>query len=232
MKQLVARAIVLSRTDFGEADRIITFLTPDNGKLRLIARGVRRAKSRLAGGIELFSVSDITYMMGKSGRDGLGTLISARLDTHYGHIVQDILRVQLGYDLIKLLHKITEDEPESDYFDLLQQAFAGLNGDLDVDVIRLWFMAQLLRLSGSSPNLATDTAGAKLVADALYNFDFDSMAFAPHPAAHLSAAHIKVMRLLFNMPDLATLRQIQGIAHLLPDIAPLLHAMRQTYLRV
>jgi len=82
MKQLVARAIVLSRTDFGEADRIITLLTPDQGKVRLVARGVRRAKSKIAGGIELFSISDITYMTGKGD---LGTLISARLDRHYGN---------------------------------------------------------------------------------------------------------------------------------------------------
>ena len=229
MKQLVARAIVLSRTDFGEADRIITLLTPDKGKVRLVARGVRRAKSKIAGGVELFSISDITYMTGKGD---LGTMISARLDVHYGNIVKDITRVQLGYELIKQLHRITEDEPEADYFDLLQQAFAGLDGDLEVNVIRLWFLAQLLRLSGSSPNLATDTNGVTLTAHTLYNFDFDSMAFATHPAARFSAAHIKVLRLLFNMPDLATLRQVQGIAALLPDIAPLLDAMRQTYLRV
>lgn len=229
MKQLVARAIVLSRTDFGEADRIITLLTPDKGKLRLVAKGVRRAKSKLAGGVELFSVSDITYMM---GRGDLGTMISARLDKHYGHIVQDITRVQLGYELIKLLHKITEDEPEVDYFDLLQQGFAGLDGDIDVDVIRLWFLAQLLRLSGSSPNLATDTTGAVLAADQNYTFDFESMAFSSEPAGPFNAAHIKVMRLLFNVTELATLRQVQGITQLLPDIAPLLHAMRQTYLRI
>lgn len=229
MKQLVARAIVLSRTDFGEADRIITLLTPDKGKVRLIARGVRRAKSKIAGGIELFSISDITYM---SGKGDLGTMISARLDIHYGNIVKDITRVQLGYELIKQLHRITEDEPEADYFDLLHQAFAGLDGDLEVDVIRLWFLAQLLRLSGSSPDLATDTDGQALQADTLYNFDFDGMAFAMHPAARFSAAHIKVLRLLFNMPDLAVLRQVRGIAALLPDIAPLLDTMRQTYLRV
>jgi DNA repair protein RecO (recombination protein O) len=232
VKQLVARAIVLSRTDYSEADRIITLLTPDKGKVRLVARGVRRPKSRLAGGIELFSISDITYMQGKGGQDSLGTLISARLDTHYGHIVQDITRVRLGYELIKQLHKITEDNPEDDYFDLLQQAFAALDGDLSTDIISLWFLAQLLRLSGSSPNLATDTSGQPLQASTLYNFDFDSMAFDTHPSAQFSSAHIKVMRLLFNVTELATLRQVQGIIELLPDIAPLLHTMRQTYLRI
>ncbi|MEO7364287.1 MAG: DNA repair protein RecO [Candidatus Saccharimonadales bacterium] len=229
MKQLVARAIVLSRIDYGEADRIITLLTPDAGKLRLMARGVRRPKSKLAGGIELFSVSDITYIMGKGD---LGTLISARLDRHYRHIVRDITRVQLGYELIKQLHKITEDNPEEDYFDLLQQSFAGLDSDLDTDIIRLWFLAQLLRLSGSSPNLATDNQGRTLEVGVLYSFDFDSMAFDTHPSAQLSSAHIKVMRLLFNVTELASLRQVQGISLLLPDVSPLLHTMRQNYLNI
>jgi DNA repair protein RecO len=229
VKQIVTRAIVLSRTDYGEADRIITLLTPEYGKLRMMARGVRKAKSKLAGGIELFSVSDITYMPGKGD---LGTLVSARLDQHYGQIVQDINRVQLGYELIKLLHKITEDEPEPEYFALLQQAFAGLNSDIDLDLLRLWFLAQSLRLGGSTPNLVTDTDGEPLQSDTVYNFDFDSMAFATHPAAQFKASHIKVLRILFHVSELNTVRQVQGTTDLLPDIAPLLHTMRQTYLRV
>ncbi|MDB5181251.1 MAG: repair protein RecO, partial [Candidatus Saccharibacteria bacterium] len=113
MKQITTTAIILSRTDFGEADRILTLLTPDHGKLRLIAKGVRRIKSKLAGGIELFSVSDIVYI---KGRGDIGTLISTRLIRHYGKIVSDVTRTMLGYDLIKMLNKATEDEPEDDYF--------------------------------------------------------------------------------------------------------------------
>src|SRR4051812_43718179 len=102
MKQILTSGIVLKRTNYGEADRIITFLTPDHGKIRLIAKGVRRVKSKLAGGIELFSVSHLTYIEGKRE---IGTLISTRLEKHYGDIVKDIDRVQLGYELIKLLDK-------------------------------------------------------------------------------------------------------------------------------
>jgi DNA repair protein RecO (recombination protein O) len=109
VNQILTRGIVLSRTDYGEADRILTLLTPDQGKIRLIAKGVRKIKSKLAGGIELFSVSDVTFIR---GRGDIGTLVSARLDTHYGTIVKDIERVQLGYDLIKQINKSTEDQPE------------------------------------------------------------------------------------------------------------------------
>ena len=71
MNQLTTQGIVLRRTDFGEADRILTVLTPANGKLSLMARGARRSKSKLAGGIELFSTSDLVYIQGKSDLGGL-----------------------------------------------------------------------------------------------------------------------------------------------------------------
>ncbi|MDO8591465.1 MAG: DNA repair protein RecO, partial [bacterium] len=65
MNRYVTQGIVLSRTDFGEADRILTFLTNDHGKVRAIAKGVRKSKSKLAGGIELFSISDLTLIIGR-----------------------------------------------------------------------------------------------------------------------------------------------------------------------
>src|SRR5688572_14550778 len=123
MNQIVTTAIILGRTDYGEADRIITLLTPDHGKLRLLAKGVRRVKSKLAGGIELFSISSITFV---KGRGDIGTLISTRLNKHYRQIVTDLDRTMVGYDLIKQLNKITEDEPEPEYFDLLKQVFEAL----------------------------------------------------------------------------------------------------------
>src|SRR5690242_5205855 len=166
MQQQVTTAIVLARTNFGEADRILTFITPEYGKLRLMARGVRKVKSKLAGGIELFSVSDITFVQ---GRGEIGTLISARLLKHYGHIVSGIERVQLGYDLIKLLNRTIEDEAEKAYFELLEQAFQALDGLANSDeLVRTWFTAQLLRLGGRMPNLQTDSFGEKLDPHAVY----------------------------------------------------------------
>ena len=44
-------AIVLSRFDFGEADRILTLITPGSGKLKAIAKGIRRPTSRIGGSL-------------------------------------------------------------------------------------------------------------------------------------------------------------------------------------
>jgi DNA repair protein RecO (recombination protein O) len=225
MKQLVTRAIILARIDYGEADRILTLLTPEYGKLRLMAKGVRRVKSKLAGGIELFSVSEITFIRGKSD---LGTLASTRLIKHYGHIVEDLERTMTGYDLIKQLHKLTEDEAEVEYFDLLQASFEALDDPgIPLPVVRLWFAAQLLRHGGHTPNLQTDTTGAKLQPDRLYDFSFDNMAFmaAPEGVGRYGASHIKLLRLVFAGHAPKTIAAVQGSASLLPSLVALVDAM-------
>jgi DNA repair protein RecO (recombination protein O) len=228
MNQLVTTAIVLARTDYGEADRIVTVLTPTDGKLRLIAKGVRRVKSKLAGGVELFSVADITYIR---GRGEVGTLVSARLRTHYGHIVQDIDRTMLGYDLIKQLNRETEDEPELDYFELLEQAFAALDdSNLSLDLIRLWFVAQLLRLSGHTPNLTHDVSGAKLSAEQTYEFSYDDQSFVVRPDGNFGADDIKFLRLVFGGNQPAVLAKITGATELVERAMPLVNFMRQQYI--
>jgi DNA repair protein RecO (recombination protein O) len=231
MKQLTAEAIILSRTDFGEADRILTVLTPQYGKLCVLARGVRKVKSKLAGGIELFSVSEIAFI---KGRGDIDTLVSTRLVTHYGHIVEDLERTMLAYELIKQLNRITEDETEAEYFTLMQQAFAALDDStIPLLLIQLWFSAQLLRLGGFTPNLQTDTHGEKLLPGSRYDFSFESVCFdVSGGQGRFTADHIKLLRLLFAGHQPKTLAAVQGSAQLLPAILPLVTTMRQTYLQV
>jgi DNA repair protein RecO (recombination protein O) len=232
MKQLVTTGIILRRTDYGEADRILSVLTPDQGKLRLMAKGVRRIKSKLAGGIELFSVSHVTYIQSRKDPNGIHTLISARLIKHYGNIVKDIQRTMLGYDLIKRLDKATEDEPETEYFGLLEQAFEALdNPAINLDLVRLWFLMQLLRLGGHAPNLQTDDRGGKLSPESRYSFSFDDMAFAPTPHGPFTANHIKFSRLGFAGHPPKALGQVQGSTELAIGLLPLVQTMAQTHIR-
>ncbi|MDB5175293.1 MAG: repair protein RecO [Candidatus Saccharibacteria bacterium] len=230
MNHIQTKGIILSRTDYGEADKIITLLTPDHGKLRMMARGVRRIKSKSAGGIELFSVSDISYI---KGRGELGTLVSARLLRHYGDIVKDVNRTMLGYDLIKQLHRATEDEPEPEYFDLLERAFISLNNpDISLDLIRVWFEGQLIKLGGHTPNLFTDINGEKLSPDQTYSFDYDAMAFDASETGSLGANHIKCLRLCFGVNDPQILHQVQGITAILPELATIIKTALNTFIRV
>jgi len=225
MKQLVTSAIVLSRTDYGEADRIVSVLTPDHGKLRLMAKGVRRVKSKLAGGIELFSVSTITFVR---GRGEIGTLVSTRLSRNYGNIVKDLARTQVGYDCLKRLNKATEDAAEPAYFALLEHIFDALNDySVSTEIVQLWFAMQLLSLAGHEPNLHTDTAGNSLQLEQTYAFDTEHMAFVPHSAGHFSARHIKFLRLGFAGYTPKTLAQVQGAAELVDVCVPLVELLQR-----
>ena len=230
MKQLLTQGIILSRTDYGEADRIITLLTPDYGKLRLMAKGVRKVKSKLAGGIELFSISHITFLQGKND---LGTLVSTRLISHYGNIVKDIQRVQLGYDLIKMLNKATEDEPEEEYFQLLQQGFVALDDSaIPTELIQVWFQAQLIKLAGHKPNLQTDAAGNAMDPSEKYDFSYDDMAFRLRASGRFTANGIKFLRLLFSGSSPAALAKVQGSTELIASTRPLVSTMFTSQIRL
>lgn len=230
MNQLRTRGIVLTRIDFGEADRIITVLTPDHGKLSLIAKGVRRVRSKLAGAIELFSISEIVYV---PGRGNLSTLISARLIKHYGKIVENIDRTMLGYDLLKLLNKVTEDAPEEAYFMLLDQALAALDEPLlPTELVRIWFSAQLLRLAGHTPNLTTAVDGMALSSGSQYDFDFEAVAFRESEAGKFGTNEIKFLRLLFTDVTPKTLSSIEGVGAYASALDAFMVMLRQNHLRV
>jgi recombinational DNA repair protein (RecF pathway) len=141
--------------------------------------------------------------------------------------------VQLGYELIKMLDKATEDEPEPEYFRLLQHTFEALqDSTIPPELIRTWFHAQLLKLSGHDPNLTTDVTGTALDASQKYTFSFDDMAFVQNKSGRFGADNIKFLRLLFSSNLPPVLAKVQGSEKLVEAAQPLLRTMAQTYIRL
>jgi DNA repair protein RecO len=230
MKRFKTNGIILARTNYGEADRIITFLTPDHGKVKVIAKAVRKSKSKLAGGIELFSISQISFII---GRGEINTLVSTRMVKHFGNIVKDLDRTNTGYELIKRLDKATEAAAEAAYFHLLEQAFLALDEpEISLDLIQLWFNMQLLRLAGHTPNLHTETSGQKLVQSKKYEIDFGTMSFSPEGQGSFEAEHIKFLRLGFSPNVPHALGRINGANRLVKFVQPVVQSMLQTYIRL
>lgn len=228
MNQLKTKAIVISRINYGEADRILTVLTPDYGKVRLMARGVRLLKSKLAGGIELFSVNDISFIRGKGD---VSTLTSSRLNKNFGNILADIERVQFGYEILKTIHKMTEDEAEADYFYLLEATLDGLNDKrIGLGLIQLWFVARLLQISGHGPNLSRDLSGQPFDESENYGFDNDSMTFFKQPRAKYSPNDIKYLRLAFGVKEPQLMAKIAGADDYATKLLPLVNTMRLSHL--
>jgi len=224
MQTIRTEAIILRRTNYGEADRILNFITPEHGKLSAMARGVRKPKSKLAGGLELFATCDVTVLKGKGD---VGTVSSARLQKFYGDILKDYERMQVGYELIKMINRAAETVSEPDFYYLLRDSLAYL-GELSVDyrVVELWFRLHFAAILGVGLNVATSSDGQALQADARYNFDFSDMAFVRHPSGKFNADHIKFLRLT-NAKNPAILRQVSGVDDVIDDCLWLLRAMTQ-----
>ncbi|HWZ65709.1 MAG TPA: DNA repair protein RecO [Patescibacteria group bacterium] len=213
-QSLRTEAIVLRRTNYGEADRILNLITPNHGKLTAIAKGVRRPKSKLAGGLELFAACDLII---RQGRGDMWLVTSSRLIHFYGKILNDYDRLRFGYEVIKMINRATETVTEPDFYHLLHASLAYLD-DLDIDylLVELWFRLRLLDMLGVGPNLATSTDGQVLVQGSDYNFDFASMSFIAHPSGRFSPRHIKFLRLA-NTKNPAFLKNVSGIEPVLND---------------
>lgn len=208
MKQQTSAAIVLRRTNYGEADRIVTFLTPV-GKIKAMVKGVRRSKSKLAGGIELFSESTITFMY---TRGDLARIVSTRLDTHWDGIIGDLQKMMFGYEAMKQIDQHIEDEAERDYYDLLKGTLEGLSDpEIPLEAMQVWFYSRLLLIEGTQINTTEDINGKKLSVDERYNFSPDNMGFESSSTGRYKPDDIKLLRLMVqHKPE--SLKQIKNLA--------------------
>ncbi len=220
MKQVSTKAIMLRRVNYEEADRILTAITPDHGKLSLFAKGARRAKSKLAGGLELFSVSDIVFIDGK--RD-LKTVVSTRLDRHFDRVVTaGVDTTMLAYDFLKLIDENTQDECDPSFYYLLEHALEALQRDDDRQLVRSWFYVQLMQHSGRGIMLDQQITGAPFLEETRYAFDFDEMGFAAHASGQFQPKHIKFLRLLAKVDAPANILRVSGADEMAGDMASLL----------
>lgn len=214
MKTLRTRAIVLRRTNYGEADRVVQLLTPE-GRRSVMARGVRKEKSKLAGGIELFAISDVVIGEGKGE---LGVLTSARLVHFYNHIIQDYDRLQFGYEVIKLVAKVSETVDEPEWFDLLSEILMALDArTIPLLLTQTWFYLHYAALLGHELNLNIDTEGEKLTAERAYRYDVGEQGLREAVNGEIAAEHIKLLRLV-STKSLKVLAQIGGTEEILPVI--------------
>ena len=188
-------AIVLRRTDFGEADRIINLLTP-SGKVSAMARGVRKPKSKLAGGIEFFALNEVVLIEGKSE---MRTLSSARMREFFGEILKDFERTEFAYQAIKKVSWLCEQIESDDFFEILLTVFRSLNNfEIDLSLTKKWFNLKMAEFSGDEINLESDKNGKALQADLNYSFDFYDRVFVEDFNGRFGANDIKFLRLMIS----------------------------------
>lgn len=214
MKNEKLKAIVLRRTNYQEADRILDLVTP-LGKRSVIARGVRKEKSRLAGSVELLCESEI--VLTKSNKSSLAILTSARLIRFYGNILKSYDRMTFAYDTLKNIGKAVNQIEEPEWYDLLSQVLSGLD-DLKIDLrlIRVWFLLQYQKLLGNELNMLYDVNGEKLEKTKKYTYDYLERGLREDIGGKIDGNVIKFLRVVNNNSlDLVT--KIGGIDSVLDD---------------
>lgn len=205
--------IILRRTNYGEADRILSLITPF-GKISAMVKGVRKAKSKLAGGVEMFSLTDLNI---HQGRGKLGTVIGAKMVEYYGTgILMDFERMELAAMILKKVDRATEEVEDleqignnnaEDFFGIAKQSLKALNDGVDVRLVTSWFGVNFLRASGEEMNLYRDANGEKLRADLRYNWNVVEGAFENVKDGEFGADEIKLLRLMMALE----LKKVQSI---------------------
>lgn len=195
---------VLRRTNYGEADRILNVITP-LGKISAIAKGVRKEKSKLAGGIEMFSLIDFNIHKGKSD---LGTVIGAKMIKYYGEILKNYDRMEVAAGFLKKISLASESSDSEEYFNILGQGLVALNSQLDLKLIESWFLLNLARASGEEINLYRDINGEKLEVSKRYDWSKEESAFFERENGEFSADDIKLLRLMITN-DFDTIKKIK-----------------------
>jgi len=151
------RAVVIHSLKLGEADRIVTFCTPTFGKVRAVAKGCRRAKSRLSGAIELFNVGELVFFF-KPNRD-LHNVNSFDVIEPFGAELREPRAFAYASYFAELVREFAvEREENPPLFHLFVDVLACVARTASVESLRPLaraFELRLLSLSGYRPRLDT-----------------------------------------------------------------------------
>lgn len=145
------QALILRHRDFGEADRLLTILTPEHGKLDVVAKGARKPATSKTGHVELYTCSDLFIAKGSS----LDIVTQAQMKNPYLALHENLLRGAYASYCVELLDRFTQEEDmhHSALFYLLDATFERLCYDDDVRRVVRYYELQLLDQVGFKPEL-------------------------------------------------------------------------------
>jgi len=138
--------IIIKRFNFGEADKILTIFSKHYGKIRALAKGVRKLTSRKAASLELFNLAVIFLVKGKN----LDIITEAKIIDSFSSWRKDLKKIAFAYQFCELVDRLTADNQSNRrIFTLLKQSlFALTKKEIDREKLSLNFKKQLLRTTG------------------------------------------------------------------------------------
>ena len=152
MQPHISDAIILRHLDYGEADRIVTFFTPDHGRRKGFARGAKKSRKRYGPGLELFAQVKIHWVAPKSGE--LLSLREVELVDLRAGLRNDLEAMALAGYGCELVEELIGDDPgHPETFFLLQAFLDHLSTHGSTPESRMLFELRLLNHVGYVPHL-------------------------------------------------------------------------------
>jgi len=145
------QGIVLKNLPLGEADRLLTLYTPHHGKVRAVAKGVRRVKSHLGGHLEPLVCAEVLIA---KGRGALDVISQAETVASHARLRGDLWRTTCGIYATELVDQFGGEGLENlGLYGLLRDTLARLSEDHSPPIVLRYFEMQLLILTGFQPEL-------------------------------------------------------------------------------
>jgi DNA repair protein RecO (recombination protein O) len=158
------QGLIIKKVDKGETDQFLTIYTEYFGKLKVLGKAVRKTKSKLRGGADLFYLSEIEFIQGKAYK----TLTDAILIDGLFNIRKDLAKMNLAYQIVDTLDEFVPSEQKDEaIWQLLNEVFRKLNSQSFI-ISRLlllyyYFFWNLVSLLGYEPELKINSLCGKKI---------------------------------------------------------------------
>ena len=167
------QAFILNRTDLWEADQVFTVFTKDFGKIKILGKAIRKIKSKLRAGVELFYLSEIEFIQGKNYK----TLTDATAIEKLNNVRQDLEKLEIVSQIVENANDLIKgEEKDEDIWSLFAEVFDKLNNykllTTNYSLIYYYFLWNLFSILGYQIDLYhCANCQKKLIPEKLY---FDS----------------------------------------------------------
>jgi DNA repair protein RecO (recombination protein O) len=149
-RSLKVEAVILQHNDWGEADRMLRMYSREQGKIKAIAKGVRRIRSRKAGHLQ--PITRVSLLLARG--TGMWIVTQAETVNAYLPLRADLLLTGYACYLTELVDRFTfDDEENRSLYTLLTQSLERLTSPADAFLVVRYFEVRLLDLLGYRPEL-------------------------------------------------------------------------------
>jgi len=208
------QGFIFKKKDILEADRVFSVFTYDFGRLEIFAKAIRKITSKLRGGIEIFSFSEIEFIQGKNRK----TLTDTIAIEKFKNIMQNPEKLEISHKISDILDNFIKGQEKDELiFTLLKDTLNKLNDpklqDFSIQLIYYYFFWNFLSITGYHPEIQKcAVCGSKLNPYILYFSNKDGGTICKNcsdsnmeaeraysePCRRVNSDVVKILRLILN----------------------------------